>query len=87
MTDDKTYRQDTLFGASLVAQWNEPIQVTWVWSLGGDDPLEKKRKPTPVFLRGKSHRQSSLESLQSMGSKSAGHDLAHTHICFYYAKD
>ena len=27
---DKIYRQDTLFGASLVAQWNESIQVIWV---------------------------------------------------------
>ena len=33
---------------------------TWVWSLGGEDPLEKEWQPTPVFLPGKSHRQRSL---------------------------
>ena len=33
---------------------------TWVWSLGWEDPLEKKWQPTPVFLPGKSHGQRSL---------------------------
>lgn len=55
--DDKICRH-TLFGASLVAQWNESIQVIWVWSLGGDDPLEKEMEThSKVFLHGKSQRQ------------------------------
>ena len=28
---------------------------TWVWSLGWEDPLEKKRLPTPVFWPGEFH--------------------------------
>ena len=31
-----------------------------VWSLGGEDPLEKEWQPTPVFLPMKSHGQRSL---------------------------
>ena len=31
------------------------VQETWVQSLGREDPLEKKRLPTPVFWPGKSH--------------------------------
>ena len=41
--------------ASLVAQLvkNLPaMQKTWVWSLGGEDPLEKGRLTTPVFWPG-----------------------------------
>ena len=50
-------------GGSLVAQMvkNLPVtQETWVQSLGGEDPLEKGRLPTPVFLPEKSHGQRSL---------------------------
>ena len=39
--------------ASLVAQTvkNQPVmRQTWVPSLGREDPLEKERLPTPVFL-------------------------------------
>ena len=40
---------------------NPPVkQETWVRSLGQEDPLEKEMQPTPVFLPGKSHEQSSL---------------------------
>ena len=38
--------------ASLVAQLVKnppPMRETWVGSLGWEDPLEKKRLPTPVF--------------------------------------
>ena len=45
-------------GASLVAQLvkNPPAMLgTWVWSLGWEDPLERKRIPTPVFWRGELH--------------------------------
>ena len=34
--------------------------VTWVGSLGWDDPLEEGQPPTSVFLPGESHRQRSL---------------------------
>ena len=43
--------------ASLVAQMvkNPPeMRETWVRSLGWEDPLEKGRLPTPVFLPGES---------------------------------
>ena len=49
--------------ASLVAQIvkNLPaIQETWVRFLGQEDPLEKGMAPTPVFLPGEFHGQSSL---------------------------
>ena len=36
------------------------IQETWVRSLGQEDPLEKGMAPTPVFLPGEFHGQSSL---------------------------
>ena len=46
-------------GGSVVK--NLPIkQETWVWSLGGKDPLEKEMAPTPVFLPGESHGQRNL---------------------------
>ena len=38
------------------------MQKTQVQFLGQEDPLEKKRQPTPVFLLGKSHGQRSLAS-------------------------
>ena len=47
------------FQASLGTQLvkNLPaMQEMWVQSLGGEDPLEKGRQPTPVFLSGDSHR-------------------------------
>ena len=49
-----------------------------VLSLHWEDPLEKlsgRRKPTPVFLPGKSHGQRSLESYSPWGHKRAGHHL------------
>ena len=42
----------------------------WVWSLGWEDPLEKKWQPTPVFLSGEFHRQRSLVSYSPWGPKS-----------------
>ena len=51
---------------SLVAEMvrNLPaMQTTRVWSLGQEDPLERKWQPTPVFLPGKFHGQRSLVSL------------------------
>ena len=54
------------FLAFLVAQLvkNSPaMQETQVWSLGGEDTLEKEMatQSTWVFLPGKSHGQRSLE--------------------------
>ena len=51
--------------ASLVAQRLKhlpPMQETWIWSLGREDPLEKEMAPIPVFLPGKTHKQRSLVS-------------------------
>ena len=36
-----------------------PMQKTQVRSLGREDPLKRKRQPTPVFLLGESHGQRS----------------------------
>ena len=50
---------------SLVAQMvkNLPaMQEIWVQCLGLEDPLEKKRLPTLVFLPGELHGQKSLVS-------------------------
>ena len=44
--------------ASLVAQLvkNPPaMRETWVQSLGGEDPLEKRKATTPVFWPGEFH--------------------------------
>ena len=50
------------------------MQETQVWSLGGEDPLQKetwrrKWQPTPVFLPGKSHGQRSLVGYSPWGCK------------------
>ena len=63
--------------ASLVAQTVKRLpamQETRVQSLDREDPLRRKRQPTPVFLPGKSHGWRSLIRLQSMGSQRVGHD-------------
>ena len=36
------------------------MQETQIWSLGWEDPTERERQPTPVFLPGEFHVQSSL---------------------------
>ena len=45
------------------------MQETWVRFLGWEDPLEKKRQPTPVFLLEESHGQRSLAGYSSWGHK------------------
>ena len=58
--------------ASLVAQTvkNLPaMKETWVWSLGCEDPLEKKWQSTPVFLPREFHGQRSLSGCSSWGCK------------------
>ena len=44
------------------------MQETWVQSLGQEDPLEKERQPTLVFLPGEFHGKRSLEGYKSLGS-------------------
>ena len=44
---------------------------TWVQSLGLEDPLEKERQPTPVFLPGESPWTEEPGGLQSMGSQAS----------------
>ena len=39
----------------------QEMKETQVWPLGREDPLEEGKQPTPVFLPGESHGQSSLE--------------------------
>ena len=46
-----------------------PMRETWVWSLGQEDPLEKKWQPTPVLLPGKSHGRRSLVGYSPWGRK------------------
>ena len=40
-----------------------------VSSLSQEDPLEEDMQPTPVFLPGKSHEQSSLAAYSPQGCK------------------
>ena len=53
---------------------------------GGFDPLVRKdpwrrvRQPTPVFLPGEIHGQSSLMGYSPSGSQRAGHDWATEHV-------
>ena len=44
-----------------------PMQEVQILSLGQEDPLEKKRQPTPVFLPGKSHGERSLVGYSPWG--------------------
>ena len=45
------------------------LQKTRVQSLDGDDPLEKKWVPTPVFLPGEFHGQRSLAGYSPWGCR------------------
>ena len=45
------------------------VQEIQVQSPGGEDPLEKKMQPTPVFLPGESHGQRSLVGRSPWGGK------------------
>ena len=65
--------------ASLVAQMvkNPPaIWETWVWSLGLEDPLEKKMATPSVFLPEESPWIEEPGRLQSMVLQRVGHDWA-----------
>ena len=52
------------------------MQEIQVQSLGGDDPLEKRMAPTPVFLPGESPWTEDPGRLQSTGSQRVRHDGA-----------
>ena len=55
----------------MVAQTvkNPPaMQETWVWALGGEDPLEKGMA-TPIFLPGEFHGQRSLVGYSPWGCR------------------
>ena len=63
--------------ASLVALIvkNPPaMQETWVRSLGWENPLEKDRLPTPVFLPGESPWTEELGGLQTIVPQRVGHN-------------
>ena len=69
----------TMTCASLVTLWSRihlPKQETWVWSLGQEDPWERKWQPTLVFLPGKSHERKSLGGYSPWGLQRVGHNLA-----------
>ena len=51
----------------------EPQQMR-VQSLGREDPLEEGMAPTPVFLPGESHEQSSLVGSSPKGLHRVGHN-------------
>ena len=45
------------------------MQVTWVWSLGQEDPWRREWLPSPVFLPGEFHGLRSLNGLQRVNPK------------------
>ena len=52
-----------------------PMQDTWVWSLGWEDPLEKAMATHSSILAWEIHGQKSLVSHSPWGRKRIGHDL------------
>ena len=64
----------------------EPVmQETQAPSLGWEDPLEKERQPTPVFLPGESPWKEEPGQLQFIGSHRVRHNwVTNTSIIFQY---
>ena len=63
------------------------MRETWVWSLGQENPLEKRTATHSVFLPGESHEQRSLAGYYPWGRR-LGHDWAtntytHSHTFTY----
>ena len=56
------------------------MQETQVWSLDGEDPLEKGMALTPVFLPGESHGQRSLVGYRPWGHKESDATERLTHV-------
>ena len=50
------------------------MQETWIWSLGGKDPLEKEMATTPVFLPGNPMNRGAWWAT-ICGVAKVGHDL------------
>ena len=50
----------------------QETEKTWVWPLGGEEPLEKDWQSTPVFLLRQSHGQRSLVVYSPWGHKELG---------------
>ena len=72
--------------ASQVAQGVKYLPAmleTWVQSLGLEDPLEKERQPTPVFLPGEFHGQRSLAGYSPWSGKESNTTNTHTGIFFF----
>ena len=73
--------------AFLVAQLvkNLPaMQATWFPSLGWEDPLEKGKLPTPVFLPGEYHGQRSLVGYSPQGYKQSDTTEVTQHTRYLY---
>ena len=73
----KNFRTYTFFQASLVAQMAEHLpamQETQVWSLSGEDPLEKEIAAHFSVLAWRIPWTEEPGRLQSMGSQRVGHD-------------
>ena len=65
--------------ASLVAQLVKKLPAM-LETLGWEDPLEKARQPTPIFLPGEFHGQRSLVGYSPWGHKESDmtEQLTHT---------
>ena len=63
---------------------NSPVvQETQVPSLGQEYPLEREWLPTPVFLPGEFHGQSSLVGYSPWGHRESNTTEQQTHKCKY----
>ena len=72
-------RTSSISTSSLVAQRVKDLPAmreTWVWSLGWEDPLEKKMATHSSTLAWKIPWTEELGRLQSIGSQKVGHDWA-----------
>ena len=76
--------------ASLVAQMVKKlprIQETWVWSLGWEDPLEKRIATHSLILAWRIPWTEECGRLQSMGLQKVRHDWLLFHIPFNVSKN
>ena len=51
-----------------------PMQETWVWSLGQEDPLEKEMATCSSIRAWRIPWTEESSGLQSLGSQTVGHD-------------
>ena len=73
--------------ASLVAQMVKhlpALRETWVWSPGGEDPLEKEMATHSSIFAWKIPWMEEPDRLQSVGSQRVGHDWA-TSLSFHFS--